>query len=383
MPTDRHHHTIPRRLCALAAASAAVVLAGCSGATEDFGDPEAEEGSLASVCPETVVIQTDWFATPERAPAYNLIGPGGEVDADKGAYIGEIGDTGVNAEVRLGGPYIGGQPVTAQMYAEDGIHLGVVSTDVGLRDYEKFPTKAVFTTMQKSPFILQYGPDEFPEVDGWEDVKDTGAPVLHAQGVSYVDYLTHEGLVDPEQLDGSFDGSPSRFVSDGGELFQQGYVSNEPYRWEHDVPDWGEPVDYLMLEDAGYHVYQQAYAVKTDQEEALSPCLEQLVPLLQQSGVDYLEDPEPLNDAFLEIADVIQDGPPITPGGNESSVQMQIDEGLVDNGPDGAFGSFDEARVEEVLGTMTEVFAANDTDVPEIGPEDIATNDYIDPEIGR
>src|SRR4051794_33243978 len=53
-------------------------------------------GSLKGVCPDNIVIQTDWFATPERAAAYQLIGPNGTVDASKGAYTGPLGDTGVN-----------------------------------------------------------------------------------------------------------------------------------------------------------------------------------------------------------------------------------------------------------------------------------------------
>lgn len=364
-------------------ALAALALTGCGGSEEAIGDPDAPKGSLAAVCPATVVVQTDWYATPERSPAYNLIGPDGEIDVDKGAYVGEIGDTGVTAEIRLGGPFIGGQPVTAQMYTDDTIDLGVVATDIAIRDYEKFPTRGVFTMMQKSPFMVMFDPAKFPEVKTWDDVKATGAPVLHAQGVSWVDYLVHEGLVDEKQLDGSFDGSPSRFVADDGALFQQGYVSNEPYRWEHDVAEWAKPTAHLMLADAGYQVYQQAYAVRADDEETLSPCLKELVPLLQQSEIDYLKDPKPVNDTLIEIADAIKDGPPITPGGNENSVKVQVEAGLVANGPDGAYGSFDVARVDSVIETMTAVLKDGGKDVPEITGDELVTNDYIDPEIKR
>ena len=38
-------------------------------------------------------------------------------------------DTGVNIEVRAGGPNIGFQPIPALMYVDDKIMLGAVNTD--------------------------------------------------------------------------------------------------------------------------------------------------------------------------------------------------------------------------------------------------------------
>ena len=361
---------------------AATTLTACAGsATDDTGDSSAPEGSLAAVCPATIVIQTDWFATPERAAAYNLIGGSGTVDVDKGAYVGEIGDTGVEAEVRLGGPFIGGQPVTAQMYTDTSITMGLVATDVAVRDHEKFPTKAVVSALVKSPQIMMWDPEKF-EVDSWEDVLATKAPVLHSQGVSYVDYLVHAGLVSKDQLDGSFDGSPSRFVAEEGAIFQQGYVSNEPYRWENDVKEWSKPVDSLLIDDAGYHVYPQAFTVRAGDEEKLAPCLEQLVPMIQQSQVDYIADPEATNAALLDIAAKIKDGPPMTAAGNTNSVAVQIEKGIVSNSPDGTLGSFDTARVDTLITTLREVFAANGKELAkDMDASSIVTNDYIDPSI--
>jgi len=49
-------------------ALAALALTGCGGSEEAIGDPDAPEGSLAAACPSTVVIQTDWYATPNAPP---------------------------------------------------------------------------------------------------------------------------------------------------------------------------------------------------------------------------------------------------------------------------------------------------------------------------
>src|SRR6478736_1858545 len=101
-------------------------------------------GSLVGICPDKIVIQTDWFATPERAAAYQLVGPNGEIDAKAGAYRGPLGDTGVDVEVRLGGPFIGFSPVPQQMYTDTDITLGYVATaDAVLGRKESPPRPAV------------------------------------------------------------------------------------------------------------------------------------------------------------------------------------------------------------------------------------------------
>src|SRR5207248_3862597 len=84
---------------------------------------------LKGICPDKIVIQTDWFATPERAAAYQLAGPNGTIDKKHGSYAGPLGATGVNVEVRLGGPFIGFQPIPALMYQSPEIYLGYVATD--------------------------------------------------------------------------------------------------------------------------------------------------------------------------------------------------------------------------------------------------------------
>ena len=64
-------------------------------------------------------------------------------------------------------------------------------------------------------------------------------------------------------------------------------------------------------------------------------------------------------------------------------MKVQVEAGLVANGPDGAYGSFDVARVDSVIETMTAVLKDGGKDVPEITGDELVTNDYIDPEIKR
>jgi len=371
-----------RRLtAAAAAATGASLLAACTATATDVPAPTGE-GVLAGVCPDTVVIQTDWYATPERAAAFQLVGPDGTVDVNKGAYVGPLGDTGVNVEVRLGGPFLGGQPIPAQMYQDTSITLGFVPTDEAVRANAEFPMTGVFASLDINPQIVMFDPATY-DIDSWDEVAATGAPIVYSEGKVFMDYLVANGYVDESQADASFDGTPSRFVAEGGDVMQQGYVSNEPYRWEHDVEGWMKPTDYLLVHEAGYEIYPHAWSVRSGELEELSPCLTELVPMLQQAQIDYVNDPEPINEAILNIAETIPDGPPITLEGNADSVEVQLAEGIVGNGPDATLGDFDTERVDRVIASVVPIFEGYGETVPEgLSAEDIVTNEFIDPAIG-
>ncbi|WP_063055368.1 hypothetical protein [Nocardia salmonicida] len=370
-----------KSLLATAVFAGATVLTACNSATSVPGPTG--QGVLAGVCPSTVVIQTDWFATPERAAAYQLVGPNGTVDVKKGAYSGPLGDTGVNVEVRLGGPFLGGQPVPAQMYQDQSITLGFVPTDDAVRAQSKFPVTGVFASLDVNPQILLFDPATYPRITSWKDVPASGAPVVYSEGKLFMDYLIAHGDVKPDQADASFDGTPSRFVAERGRVMQQGYVSNEPYRWEHDVKGWLEPVKSLLVHEAGYEIYPHAWSVRTGDMEKLSPCLSKLVPMLQQAQIDYISDPEPVNAALLRIAQTIPDGPPMTAGGNTDSVKVQLAQKIVGNGPDSSLGDFDTARVDRVISAVTPILRKRGVEVPDgLAADAIVTNEFIDPTIG-
>ncbi|MEV0545690.1 ABC transporter substrate-binding protein [Nocardia salmonicida] len=370
-----------KSLLATAVFAGATVLTACNSATSVPGPTG--QGVLAGVCPSTVVIQTDWFATPERAAAYQLVGPNGTVDVKKGAYSGALGDTGVNVEVRLGGPFLGGQPVPAQMYQDQSITLGFVPTDDAVRAQSKFPVTGVFASLDVNPQIVLFDPATYPQITSWKDVPASGAPVVYSEGKLFMDYLIAHGDVKPDQADASFDGTPSRFVAERGRVMQQGYVSNEPYRWEHDVKGWLKPVKSLLIHESGYEIYPHAWSVRAGEMEKLSPCLSKLVPMLQQAQIDYISDPEPVNAALLRIAQTIPDGPPMTAGGNTDSVKVQLAQKIVGNGFDNSLGDFDTARVDRVISAVTPILRKRGVEVPDgLAADAIVTNKFIDPTIG-
>jgi len=115
--------------------ASALVFAACGG-DNDNGGGGSGEGALAGVCPDTVVIQTDWNPQAEHGWIYEMVGDSPSIDAGAGSVSGPLvaggEDTGVQIEVRSGGPLIGFQTVTSQMYQDDSILLGFVYTDARL-----------------------------------------------------------------------------------------------------------------------------------------------------------------------------------------------------------------------------------------------------------
>jgi hypothetical protein len=338
-------------------------------------------GSLKGVCPDKIVIQTDWFATPERAAAYQLVGPNGTVDKQKGTYSGPVAGAGVDVEVRLGGPFVGFQPVPALMYQDPTIYLGYVATDDAVQAADKFPTVAVVAPLDINPQVVMWDPATY-KINTWSDVAGTKAKIIYIEGLPFMDYLVSKGYVAASQKDASFDGTPSRFVAERGKPIQQGYASNEPYRWEHDVEGWKKPVKFLLVHDSGYEIYPQGLAVRASKLEASKACLKALVPMIQKAQIAYMTDPGPTNAALLRIAQTLGDGPPVTAAGNANAVVVMKDLHIVGNGPDNTLGNFDVARLDKTIALLKPIFAARGSKVPEkLAAADIASNEFIDPSL--
>jgi hypothetical protein len=281
-------------------------------------------------------------------------------------------------ELRLGGPFIRFQPIPALMYQDPSIYLGYVATDDAVQAAEKFATKGVVAPLDINPQIVMWDPGTYT-ISGWGDVSRTKAKVVYIEGLPFMDYLVSKGYVTASQKDASFDGTPSRFVAERGKLIQQGYASNEPYRWEHDVAGWKKPVKFLLVHDSGYQIYPQGLAVRANQFEGAKACLKRLVPMIQKAQIAYMSDPGPTNAALVKIAETLGDGPPITAAGNANAVVVMKDLHIVGNGTDATLGNFDLPRVDATIALLKPIFAARGTKVPEkLSATDIVTNEFVD-----
>ncbi|MDH5294993.1 MAG: hypothetical protein OEW91_15055, partial [Acidimicrobiia bacterium] len=123
--------------------------------------------SLADVCPDPIVIQTDWFPEAEHGAMYQMVGPDYTIDAGLKTVTGSLTsggeDMGVAIEVRTGGPAIGFQSPSTQMYTDDSITLGYVSTDEAVLGYADTPTIAVVAPLEKNPQIIMWDPETYPD----------------------------------------------------------------------------------------------------------------------------------------------------------------------------------------------------------------------------
>lgn len=363
-------------------------LAGCASTPAATGQADEFTSSayttdLSGVCPETVVVQTGWFPQPERGYLYQLIGTEGVVDIDKGDYVGPLGSTGINLEVRVGGPYIGDQSAVSMLYQDSDILLGEVNTDEALNLASNFPTVSVFASLEKSPQVLLWDP-EVHDFETMADIGASGIPVL-VYGVDdpWVKYFVQTGQLDEAQIDDSYDGSPSRLISSGGGVVQQGYISSEPYTYENEFDEWGKPVDALLLADAGYSTYENALGATPENIEEYGDCLSGLVPLLQQAQVDYMSDPGPMNERLVTIVEELASSWTLTEDANTFATAAMLESGVVGTGANATLGDFDEERIAQFMAEVGPILAETNPDFdPETDVTTIFTNEFIDPEIG-
>jgi hypothetical protein len=299
------------------------------------------------------------------------------MDTNKNTYTGPLGSTGVNVEIRAGGPAIGFQSVTAQEYQDDSIMLGMVGTDEQIGNSAAQPTKAVLAWYAKNPQIFFWGNPSWNFANVAEIGKN-GTTVLAFSGAAYLDVLQGKGALTKDQVDTSYTGDPSRFVAADGNIVSQGFVTAEPYIYEHEVNGWMKPVKYLLL-DKEVPIYQNTLAIRADKLEANRACLQQLVPLLQRSAIDYVKNPGPVNGVLIDFTSKIKGGTQITAAGAVDAVQKMTSLGIVGNGKDGVFGSYDMAQIQSLIADYVPVFQSRGkAPKPGLQPSDIATNEFLD-----
>jgi hypothetical protein len=373
------------------AAALALALAACSDSGGASGGvPSTGAGQVSAsryttplkgTCPDRVVVQAGWWPEVDDGFLYQLLGPDPTIDKSGNRVVGQLGGTGVTLEIRAGGPAVGFQPVSSLMAQDDNILAGVVGMDEAIQQSGRQPTVAVFASYEKSPLAFIWG-DPAWSFTGIADIGRASVPVLASSGSAYLDVFEREGLLNSARVDTSYQGDPGHFVAADGKIVQQAFITNEPYRLQHDVKAWGKPVKYLLLGDE-YPVYLPTLAVRADKLTADRGCLRKLVPLFQQAQRDYITHPDATNQLLLRaVATLHTSGFTLSAGLLADGNAKQRNLGLIANGPDGTLGSFDTARVEKLIGQLAPVFTAKGGK-PKAGlaPSDLATNEFLDASI--
>ena len=340
---------------------------------------DAARPSLADVCPSTIIVQHDWYPDYTHGTMFQLAGPDGEIDGN-GYYTAEI-EPGVTIQLRAGGPAVGFQPPSSLLYQDPSILIGMVSTDNMLGSSASAPVVGVVSPMAISPVGLMWPADVY-DFETLADLGQSDATVLVFGASAFVRWMTGTGVVSEDQLDGSFDGSPSRFVVEG-DLVQQNFITNEPWLYENVIEDWGgRPIEFLLMADFGWDAYPGvgSLSVRPDVLEEEADCLEVLVPMIQRAAVEFANDPTEAMQTTVEVGPQMGSTLSLSPGLQDWAASVMSDRGFFQSGPDGAAGSFDLDRLAEFYATFAPILEAQGI---EVGVEagEMATNRFIDPTI--
>jgi hypothetical protein len=374
----------------------ALLAAGCGDSSDDASSGSASTATtaaaatgasnLADVCPSTIVAQTDWNPESDHSELYEIAAPGGTYDTAKKHYTSDLVSqgkkTGVKIEIRAGGPATGFQSPTQQMYQDKSIMIGYANTDESIQNSKKLPTVSVFAPREHWAQVLIFDPKTY-DFKSIADIGKSNAKVLYFQGNVYMSYLTGAGILKKSQVDASYDGKPARFVTSGGKVVQQGFVTAEPWQYEHQVKNWLKPVTSLSIEKSGYENYGETIAVRKADLAKDAPCLKKLVPILQQAQVDYAKDPATANAIIVEAALKYNTGWVYPKALADYAVKAQLDNDIISNGDDDTLGNITESKVQKMIDITVPIYKKQHLNVKDgLVPADLFTNEFIKEGIG-
>lgn len=376
---------------ALLAGAAALVPTMAAAAEPGAHARQAYKTPLADVCPNPFIIQKDWLAQAEQGGLYNLIGAAGKMES--GRYTGPLGSTGIDLVILEGGGGIGlGDGETAYSALHMGNskagmrpHLGYQELDNAFTFSKRFPVVGVIAPLETAPQGLFWDRGTYP--DGFRSVDDLKAFAASGKGMIYIStiqrtfglFLVKSGVPKEVFVEG-YRGDGENFVTNNGTWLNQGFVTAEPYIFSTGK-NWNKPIDAVTVGELGYPNYTGMLAIAADRMEELAPCLEKIVPLIQQSMVDYIAD----GSEVLQVLHEFNEGGFATswwktPMSDLEFAWKTMGERIVHNGNNSTVGDFDMDRVARMLEIVKPWL--DERAVDGVTPEMVVTNRFIDSSIG-
>lgn len=381
------HSLSGRRLAALLCVAA---LAACSDPSDTLTSDSTTQPTetsaatnaidLRDACSSPIVVQTDWYPQAEHGGIYELLGSDYVVDATRGATTGSLVfqgvDTGVDLEIRAGGPFIE-SPVVTEMFLDGGIMFGYVGTDVALSRYAEAPTLAVFNALVKNPQVILWNADKHPDAVTIADIAQEVAAVSVFGDRPFMRYFVAKGAIPPEKVDGNYKGSLLLATDD---VAHQGFATSEPFRYST-LESGSINTAFELIHDAGWTSYPQNLAINKLRLEALRPCLSKLVPLMQQAQIDFVSNPERTIVTLLDVVAKLDTSWSQSAELAAYAVQAMNDLGIVGNGSTLTFGDFESPRIDEFIALAVPILREQGLEVPDVTPADITTNEFLNPAI--
>ncbi len=284
------------------ASAAAIALAACGSdsgsdssadtttAADESATTDGGEAAATATCPSELVIQTDWFPELEHGGTYQLIGPDGTADKATVSYSGPIQE-----QYAVGGietvtiRTVNADKSQSSVLADGDADMAYITSSDIIKDSAAIPLIGIAKTLDQDPQMIMWDPAQ-NDIQAPEDLAATGAQVLHFPGTSYIDYMISQGFITADQPNPSYDGSDGTWVAEGGNFIQQGFATNEIYKYENDIA-WkdGGPADvsFFTVGDLGFENYPAVITMLQSRAEELDACLTELVPG-DAAGMDRL-----------------------------------------------------------------------------------------------
>ena len=373
------------------AASLVVALAACSSTTSETTiDTESDDVAetsivgnpldLADVCASPVVVQTDWYPQAEHGGVYELLGDDYTVDAQNGSTTGSLvfqgTDTGVDLEIRAGGPFIE-SPVVTELFLDDAITFGFVGSDVALSRYGEAPTLAVFNALVINPQIILWNASKHPAVSTIAEIAKEVSAVSVFGDRPYMRYLVSQGVVASDKVDTNYKGSLMLATDD---IAHQGFATSEPFRYAN-LESGAIDTAYQLVHDAGWTSYPQNLAINKLRLEALRPCLAKLVPMMQQAQIDFVTSPDRTVATILDVVTQLDTTWSQSAELANYAVATMKQLGIVGNGDTPTFGDFESPRLDDFITRAVPILREQGLAIPELAARDIATNEFLNPDI--
>jgi hypothetical protein len=170
-------------------------------------------------------------------------------------------------------------------------------------------------------------------------------------------------------------------VASGGKDALQGFATAEPYEYSHEVSQWDKPLTYQLVSDYGYDPYP-ALATLPQNITKYAACFKKLVPIIQQGIADYAANPGPADALIVKLVQEYNAGWEYDAGEAAYAAQTMLTDNIIANSPDGTVGAFDDTRISKLITLLSPIYAKDGKPIKAgLTPQDIATNQFLDPSI--
>lgn len=352
------------------------------------GSGNAASTGLGKVCPNPVTIATDWMPEAEQGAYYELAASGGTISTSAKTYTAPLLDpatgksTGISVQLIAGGPAIGFQQTPVVLHTHSNILMGADDLDTAIADASSAPVVGIVAPFLNSLHILLWNPAKY-HFSSFTDIKKSGATVLYFKGTEFIEYLAGAGILSESQLDGSYTGSPARFIATNGGVVEQGFATAEPYQYTHTTPQWDKSISYMLTSNTGYNPYSEMGETTPENLQKYAACFAKLVPMIQQAQIKYVSNPARVNKIVVRLDKAFGEV-----GGNYTAplasyaVKTLLSDKIVAQPSSGGFGSFQSSRVNQLISQLKPVLSKAGVSLPGgFSASSVYTNKFIDPNI--